>query len=144
MSWGIKITVLYTGFVILISSLVIISSSNKSELVAADYYEQELNYQQRIDAIANEKKLKTTIDYQLRDTCLVLRFPGAEAAEDFKGELLLFRPSDASGDLKLKLAFDAQGEQSIPKRLLRKGIYKMCLSWKNNSTVYYKERIITI
>lgn len=144
MSWGIKITVLYTGFVILISSLVIISSSNKSELVAADYYEQELNYQQRIDAMTNEKKLKTTIDYQLLDTCIVLRFPEAGIAEDFKGEVLLFRPSDASQDLKLKLAFDAHGEQSISKRLLHKGIYKMCLSWKNNSTTYYKESIINI
>lgn len=144
MSWGIKITVLYTGFVILISSMVIISSSNKSELVAADYYEQELNYQQRIDAMTNEKKLKTTIDYRLTDTCIVLRFPGADIAKDFKGEVLLFRPSDASQDLRLKLAFDGHGEQSIPKRSLSKGIYKMCLSWKNNGTAYYKESIINI
>lgn len=144
MSWGIKITVLYTGFVILISSMVIISSSNKSELVAADYYEQELNYQQRIDAMTNEKKLTTSIDYQLRDTCIVLRFAKADIAQDFKGEVLLFRPSDASRDVKLKLAFDAHGEQSISKRSLRKGIYKLCLSWKNNSTMYYKESIINI
>lgn len=144
MSWGIKITVLYTGFVILISSMVIISSSNKSELVATDYYEQELNYQQRIDAITHEKKLKVTIDYQLMDTCMVLRFPGAEMAKDFTGEIVFFRPSDASRDLRLKLVFDPHGEQTISKRSLHKGIYKMCLSWKNNSTTYYKESIITI
>jgi hypothetical protein len=144
MSWGIKITILYTGFVILIGSMVIISSSNKSELVASDYYEQELNYQHRIDAIANEKQLNVTIDYHVMDTCLVIRFPGTEIAKDFKGEIFLFRPSDASKDLKLKLAFDTHGEQSISKKILQKGIYKLCLSWKNKATDYYKEPIITI
>ncbi|MES2131203.1 MAG: FixH family protein [Bacteroidota bacterium] len=144
MSWGIKITVLYTGFVILISSMVVISSSNKSELVATDYYEQELNYQHRIDAIANEKKLKETIDYQLMDTGIVLHFPGTEITKDFTGNILLFRPSDASKDLNLKLAFNPNGEQIIPKSALHKGVYKMCLTWKNNSITYYKETIITI
>ncbi len=144
MSWGIKITVLYTGFVILISSMVFISANNKSELVAKDYYEQELNYQQRIDDLANEKKLKITIDYQIMDTCVALRFPGTEMAKDFKGEILFFRPSDSSKDLKLRLAFNADGEQLISKASLHKGIYKMCLYWKNNAINYYKETIITI
>lgn len=144
MSWGIKITILYTGFVMLISSMVIISSLNKSELVATDYYEQELNYQHRIDAMKNEKTLKVTIDYQLIDTGIILRFPGTEIAKDFKGNIILFRPSDASKDLNLKLNFNQNGEQVIPRSSLQKGIYKMCLSWKNNSVTYYKERIITI
>jgi hypothetical protein len=144
MSWGIKITVLYTGFVILISGMVIISSTNKSELVASDYYEQELNYQHRIDAISNEKKLKVSIDYELSDTGILLRFPGTEMARDFKGNLLLFRPSDVSKDLNVILKFNSTGEQLIPRTSLHKGIYKMCLSWKNNSVNYYKETIITI
>lgn len=144
MSWGIKITVLYVGFVVLISGMVIISSSNKSELVAADYYEQELNYQHRIDATENEKKLKETIDYQLADNGIILRFPDTEIAKDFKGTILLFRPSDASKDVNLKLDFNENGEQVIPRSSLQKGVYKMCLSWKNNAVTYYKERIITI
>lgn len=144
MSWGIKITVLYTGFVILIASMVIISSTNKSELVSKDYYEQELNYQQRIDALSNEKNLKTSIDYQLMDTVIILRLPDVDIAGDFKGEVLFFRPSDSSKDLKLKLAFDKRGGQIIPKKILHKGVYKMCLSWKNNAISYYKETIITI
>ena len=49
MSWGIKIAIVYVGFMALIISMVIVSSSSKSELVAKDYYAQELNYQQRIE-----------------------------------------------------------------------------------------------
>lgn len=144
MSWGIKITALYGGFVLLISSMVIISSSNKAELVATDYYEQELNYQQRIDAIANEKNLTTTIQYQLTETGVLLRFSDTISEKDFSGEVCFFRPSDASKDLTLKLVFDKNGEQLIPKALLRKGIYKICLSWKNQSKMFYKEHVITI
>lgn len=144
MSWGIKITVLYTGFVILIAGMVIISSTNTSELVSKDYYEQELNYQQRIDALSNEKKLKASIGYQLMDTVIILRLPDVDIAGDFKGEVLFFRPSDSSKDLKLELAFDKSGGQMIPKKILQKGVYKMCLSWRNNAISYYKETMITI
>jgi len=51
MSWGKKITILYIGFVLLIVSMVTISASHKIELVSKDYYAQELDYQQKINAI---------------------------------------------------------------------------------------------
>jgi len=144
MSWGIKITVVYVGFVLMILSLVIISATSKSELVAKDYYAQELAFQEKIDAMANETGLQVSITHSISENAAVLRFPQAEMAKDFSGDVLFFRPSDASKDLKIKLAFDANGQQLIAKNKLSKGVYKMCISWINNATTYYKEEIITI
>lgn len=143
-NWGIKIAVVYIGFVVLITSMVMISSSHKVDLVAKDYYEQELNYQQKIDAVNREKQLKETIDYRLTASGILLQAAPSGISGNFKGEVLLFRPSDSSLDLKQKLSFNSKGEQLIPKTALQKGVYKMCLSWENNSVTYYKERIITI
>jgi len=144
MSWGIKITILYTGFVILISSLVFISATNKSELVAKDYYAQELKYQDRIDALDNEKRLQISIEHEITANVIILTYPQSEINKTFNGEILFFRPSDASKDLKLKLKFSENGKQLIEKSKLIKGIYKMCITWKNNNTTFYKEEIITI
>ncbi len=144
MNWGIKITILYIGFVILISSLVFISATNKSELVAKDYYAQELKYQDRIDALNNEKHLQISIEHEIRPNAIILTYSQSETNKTFSGEILFFRPADASKDLKLKLKFDKNGKQSIDKSKFIKGIYKMCVTWKNNGTTFYKEEIITI
>lgn len=144
MSWGIRITIVYIGFVILISSMVLISSRNKSELVSKDYYAQELKYQGRIDAFENEKALKVSIQYQLTSKHIILTFPQTEINKTFSGEVLFFRPSDSSKDLKVKLNFSENGEQLIEKSSLTKGVYKMCITWNNNNKVFYKEQIITI
>lgn len=144
MNWGTKITILYIGFVILIVSLVFISATNKSELVAKDYYEQELRYQDRIDALNNEKQLEVTINYEIVDQFIVLDFLKSEIKKDFKGEILFFRPSDATKDLKIDLVFDEEGEQIISKSKLSKGVYKICISWQNDKKSFYKEAIIKI
>jgi hypothetical protein len=131
-------------FVALITSLVTISTNSKAELVAKDYYAQELKYQERIDAIDNEKKLQKSIDLVLQKDSIILSCSMAEIGPDFSGEMLFFRPSDSSKDLKLKMSFSKIGIQSISKNALSRGVYKICLSWKSNRTNYYKEQIINI
>ena len=144
MSWGIRITVLYVSFMILIATMVIVSSSSKAELVAKDYYAQELNYQQRITAISNEQELNESICHELMNGNFVLSFPSENKSTDFKGELVFFRPSDSSKDVKLKLNFDEQGRQVIDTRSYTKGVYKICISWHNNGKEFYKEEVINL
>jgi len=144
MNWGLRITLVYLGFVALIVSMVVISSSSKSELVAKDYYAQELNYQQRINAINNEKALAESIMFENNSNDITLFYPAMEQEKDFSGELVFFRPSDSSKDLKLNLKFDQKGRLMIKKSDLSKGIYKVCISWHNNGKDYYKEEVINL
>jgi hypothetical protein len=144
MSWGLKITIVYIAFVSLIVSMVIISSSNKSELVAKDYYAQELAYQEKIDAISNEKALSSSINYEINDEYLIISMKPSEIMSDFKGEVFLFRASDASKDLRLDMKFNSKGCFLINKKQLTKGVYKMCISWSSKSNNYYKENLIHI
>lgn len=144
MSWGIRIIVLYVSFMILIVTMVVVSSSSKAELVAKDYYAQELNYQQRITAISNEQELNESISHELRNGNFILSFPTANRSTEFNGELVFFRPSDSSKDVKLKLNFDEQGRQVIDTRSYTKGVYKICISWHNNGKEFYKEEVINL
>ncbi|MDZ4663689.1 MAG: FixH family protein [Bacteroidota bacterium] len=144
MSWGIRITVLYVSFMVLIVTMVVISSTSKAELVAKDYYAQELNYQQRITAITNEQELNESITHELNNGSFVLSLPSAIRSKDFKGELVFFRPSDSTKDVKVKLEFDSEGKQIIDTRKYTKGIYKICISWHNEGKEFYKEEVINL
>ncbi len=65
MNFGSKITVLYLSFVGLILTLVFMCFGQKVELVSKDYYAQELKFQDKIDAINNEKGLSGSISHSL-------------------------------------------------------------------------------
>ena len=53
MSWGIRIIIFYLVFISGIIFLVVKSGQHKTALVADNYYEKELQYQQVIDARKN-------------------------------------------------------------------------------------------
>jgi len=144
MNWGKKIAVVYVAFMALIVTMVVVSSSSKAELVAKDYYAQELNYQERINAINNERALNESISHELKDGQFVLSIPSSSKGDDFAGELFFFRPSDSSKDVKLKLNFDTSGKQFIDTRSYTKGIYKVCISWRNEGKEFYKEEVINL
>ncbi|MCE3259129.1 MAG: hypothetical protein K0S12_770 [Bacteroidetes bacterium] len=139
MSWGYRITFLYLGFVGIIITLVTISSQNKEELVAKDYYAQELLYQNKLNAINNEKQLDKSITHEVTDASIILTSP----FEKSKGTIQFFCPSDSKKDKSFPMNF-SDGVQSIPKTNLAKGIYKLQISWEANNKNYFKEEIITL
>jgi hypothetical protein len=51
MSWGTKIAFLYLSFATMIGVMVYKSVTQSVDLVAPNYYEQELKYQDKIDGI---------------------------------------------------------------------------------------------
>ena len=64
MSWGWKIVVLYGLFVMMTLSMVFYFMGHDVDLVAKDYYRQEIEYQDQIDKIENARSLKEPIDLE--------------------------------------------------------------------------------
>ncbi len=144
MSWSYKITILYLGFVTIIITLITICSRNKEELVAMDYYAQELKYQDKIDATNNEFALKESIDHQVNEKQIVLSVPLNWLSKGLNGEIFFYCPANSKKDVGIKMQFDSTGKQFILKTRLLKGTYKMRLSWISEKKNYYKENIITV
>lgn len=141
-SWSYRITFLYLGFVAIIVSLVVISSRNGEELVAKDYYAQEIQYQQRLDAINNEKSLSESIVHSVSEEGITLTLPANFVKVN--GELYLFCPSDSKKDIRFPLDFNAEGKQIIKRSAISKGAYKMKLSWSDGVKEYFREEVIVI
>lgn len=143
MSWGKKITVLYLAFVALIITLVVLCFGQKVELETKDYYAQEIKFQDKIDAISNEKNLATTITHQLQGTQIILNADSSLLSKGLEGTINFYRPSDSSKDMNLKMIF-TNNQQIINTSTLIHGVYKMQLSWLSNGTKYFKENVIFI
>ena len=142
LSWSYRITFLYLGFVGIIVTLVTISSRNKEELVAKDYYAQELRYQDKINAINNEKSLPKSIEHEVDGSGVTLLFP-AETGKELVGEINFYCPSDSKKDALFKMIVDAEGNQVISKDKLQRGVYKLRLTWSLSGKNYFREDVIS-
>jgi hypothetical protein len=143
MSWSIRITLLYISFVALIVSLVIISSNNGEELVAKDYYAQELKYQERIDAMNNDAALPDGMSYSVNDKSIVFEAPESLANTTISGEIYFFSPAHSANDIKLPIHF-FEGTQEVNKTVLQPGVYKVKIDYTANNKHYFHEGVVTI
>ena len=144
MSWGVKIAVLYTGFIGLVVFMVMMSMRQKIDLVSEDYYTKELAYQSKIDEMKNAEALTATISHTFTNTDLELQFQPEFKSKKLTGQILFFRPSDSSKDFETPVAINEDGQQKIGLNKLSKGMYKMQISWKVDNTPYYSEETIVI
>lgn len=144
MSWGIRITVLYMSFVTLILSLVYITTKNKDELESKDYYRQELDYQNKIEAMQNANNLLSPIDYEIKQKEIIITVPQELRSSSFKGEVFLFKPSDSSKDLIIGFVPDVKGVAKISSSKIERGVYKMKISIYSEDKKYIKEEVINI
>lgn len=143
MNFGVKITVLYLSFVALILTLVFMCFGQKVELVSKDYYAQEIAFQDKINAVNNEKSLTGSINHSVNGNEIVLTIDSTLLSNDFEGTVVFFRTSDSSKDVKLKMNFNNY-TQIINGSSLIHGAYKLQLTWVTNHTKYFKEEVIFI
>ena len=144
MNWGYKIAILYTGFVALIVTMVVLSSREKVDLVAADYYEQELHFQEKINNSGRSNSLQQPLSWSVETGALVLSFPEEFNSSAISGSVYFQRPSDAAMDRTVSIPAGSERIKTIPTAAFPKGIYKMEISWEVNKEKYYNEGIIQI
>jgi hypothetical protein len=144
MNWGWKLTLAYLGFATMIMTLVFKARSEKIDLVATDYYAQEIAYQGRINAIKRTSALSDSVTHTLTANGIEVTFPAECAGRFESGEIRLYRPSDAGLDQSFPITSDFQGVFVIPSQSLKTGYYLVQSSWKMNGQEYYSEESILI
>ena len=141
MNWGFKIVISFLAFMAIIISMVVICMRQDVSLVAPDYYKQEIAYQSHIDkqknAILAADKMEFTYNKGDEQFSLVSK----EYAE---GELHLYRPSDATKDVKVPFIVNSGEQATITSKGLEKGLWKAKLTWQKGEKTYYLEKTVVI
>lgn len=141
MNWGYRIALLYIGFAVFMLTMVSLTFQYKVNLVAKDYYKQEMAYQQEIDKKNNVNQMvsKPELKYNPEKQMLDLHI----AADNASGEILFFRPADSKQDFRLPLLLSNQ-IQSIPCQEMPKGLWRLKINWQSEGKAFYMEEKIEV
>ena len=140
MNWGKWIVVSFILFAIFIGVLVTVCVRQNINLVAIDYYKQELDYQNQIERNKNTQALTVRPQIVIVNNALQISFKEFNHVKN--GELKLFRPSDAAYDLKFELKPTTDTLQVFDLQTSQKGMYKAQLKWSMNDKEYYLEETV--
>jgi hypothetical protein len=138
-SWGHKIAAVYLLFVAGILFLVFKANNENYDLVTENYYEEELKFQNVIDQKQRASSLSALPVINFENGELNIQFPQELAGKELKGELYLYRPSDAKKDIRKP--FTIKGSQlklAIPS--INPGLYDIKLSWQIDGQTYLHEQ----
>lgn len=146
MSWGWKIVIVYGAFVVMTLAMVFYFMGHKVDLVAEDYYKQEIEYQSQIDKITNNRLLKEPLKfaYLSPQRKIIINFPKEHLDKGLAGTIHFYRPSNSDMDKEFDIMPSEIGEQVIAVGGLQKGFWKIKISWTANSREFYDEKTITL
>jgi hypothetical protein len=142
MNWGKGIVISFVMFAIFIGVLTIICVRQDLNLVSADYYKEELAYQQRIDDMQNANQLKEMPGINIVNYDLEINFSAFDNVEGV--EVNLFRPSDARLDRKFVFQLSQGMTQRFAIGDMPRGKYEARMTWIMNGRHYYLEKTVVL
>jgi len=144
--WPLGIVLAYVLFASGLAVMVFIACSHKTELVSANYYEQEVKYQIRLDQLNRTaqfgEQVKVAFDNAAKRISISL--PPGHANSATSGSVQLYRPSAAGLDRELKLELDGNASQSLDATTLQPGLWKVRIYWTFGQQDYFADKSIVI
>ena len=121
---GLSITIAISVFICFIMYLVINSYNLHFDLYSTNYYEQEINYQDKIDAKWNMEQLKESINISIENNNIIIVFPISLVKQKIGGSICFYKPDNS--DLDKEFDIDLNGNiQNININDLSEGLYKI-------------------
>lgn len=140
--WGNGITIFIISFMGFIGFMVYKATTTHSDLVATDYYQQEIDFQAQINATKNTIALTKKPKFSLEKNEIILTLPTGET-NNLKGTVTFYRNENAQLDIIENLQL-TEGKQGFSTESMIPGVYNVKMHWTNHSTPYFFETQITL
>jgi hypothetical protein len=143
--WPITITAFFIVFFSGLVAFIIFASTQRVDLVRADYYEQEIHFQQQMERVNRTRNMAdpAAVSYHSEQRCITIRLPSPPSGQA-TGQIHLYRPSDARLDQQFPLALQSDGTQRVDVSKLRVGLWKVRVQWELAGKEYYVDQPIVI
>lgn len=137
-SWGHGVVVALGSFILFILFLIFIfpNGQTNSELITEHYYEDELKYQEVIDAKKRADELPVKPIYRQDANGIRIEFPEGFDASSSKVNFYLYRVNNALLDIRKEVELDARRGFQIPSKVLVKGSYTLKLYFEKKGVNY--------
>lgn len=143
MNWGKGIALTLVVFVGMMAYFLVRAAQNPEPLVTEHYYEQELTFQDRIDATQRAMALPERVRIQAERDHISIHFPAQVAGSTVQGELALIRTNDPTADRTVRMTNVPAGHFERTIQLLP-GRYMAQLEWQAGETTYYTEEQLSV
>lgn len=130
-------------FFLAMVGFVVYTTRHRTELVAPDYYNQEIRYQERIDATRRAIGLGRTnvVAHDAAAAAILVSLADSSGAT---GIVAAYRPASAALDRSWTLDLDAGGRQAIPTAGLPAGPWRISVAWYLAGQSYYTESLVVL
>ena len=141
LNWGHGVVIALGAFIAFILGMIFLfpNGQKNSELISDNYYEEELHYQQVIDAKKNADLLAEKPNAKLTNEGILVSFPKEFNNQNSKFHFYLYRTDDQNLDIKKDFSLEAENSHMIPKSILKAGSYTLKLSWNTNKIQYQRD-----
>lgn len=144
-NWGTGLVigmVLFMGFIMFFVITMTTDDKYSHDLVAEDYYKQEMQLQETIDAATNEARLETPVTGSKIEAGYALQFPETFDPKEITGKVFLYRPSGKHLDFDIPIALSTS-TLLIPDSRLLDGRWNITVNWEYQGKKYRFEKAIT-
>jgi hypothetical protein len=137
-NWGHGVVLALGSFITFIVLMILIfpHGQQNAEVVSDHYYEDELAYQDVINAKNNADQLIAKPSFDQNVYGITINFPENIKPNGDKVNFLLFRTNDANLDVKKDLELSSNHSFTIPSKILAAGSYTLKVTWKTNKKAY--------
>lgn len=138
-NWGHGIVVALGVFIAFILFMIFIfpNGQKNSEMVSDNYYEEELQYQDVINAKKNADLLAQKPAYLQFKDGIRINFPQEIIPDHNQINFVLFRTDDSNLDVKKSLPIDFHTHSIlIPSKIIFPGSYTLKIKWEQNKKPY--------
>ncbi len=144
--WPVSIIAFFSVAIAGLATFIVFCNRHPADLVAENYYEQELRYQGQMERNqrARESAAAAKVNYDSAAGVITVALPGRGASAPVAGTITLYRPSSVKLDRELKLEPDASGLQKVDARSLEPGLWAVRVSWTAEQQEYYVEEKIVV
>lgn len=139
-SWGTGLLLVFVAFGGMMSYMTYRCMKTPVDLVAKEYYKDELDYQQVIDARQKADALSGRVELRQSGNAITVVLPDEMKNTAVKGSIQFYCASDASRDRNIALSPDADGGQHIATGLVQPGRYTVRVQWESGGVRYFEEK----
>ncbi len=142
MNFGKAIVLSFVLFAMFIGVLVTVCIREDVNLVSKDYYQDELEYQKKLDRIHNTNQMSQPPTIIAEKGRVSIVFEKAYRVET--GELKFSRPSSDKLDQRFELDPAGGNVQQFELRRWEPGLYRASLTWTTDGKDYFLEELIVL
>ena len=143
-SWGKGIVISIVIFMLITIVLVVISFMQRTDLVANNYYEKEIKYQEQIETMKKTALLNNPVSVSQGDNSIVVAFNDSLDYSNVMGTMKFYRPSDEKKDFSIPLKVENNGKMYVSSDSIEKGFWKIQINWSIDGNKYFKEVSIVL